>query len=187
MRLAMHIYKRNKGKTEDYRYLAWRKEWGKWFYPRSYAQVYLLQGVLLYLIVFPVLFINKNNIGGLGILDYMGVAVWILGFYFESKGDAELARFIKNPENKGKLLRTGLWQYTRHPNYFGEVTQWWGVWLISMSLPGAWIAVVGPLTITILILKVSGIPLLEKRMEENPDFADYKRVTNKFIPWFKKS
>ncbi len=187
MRLAMHIYKRNKGKIEDYRYLAWRKEWGKWFYPRSYAQVYLLQGVLLYLIVFPVLFINKNNVGGLGVLDYIGVAVWILGFYFESKGDAELARFIKNPENKGKLLRTGLWQYTRHPNYFGEVTQWWGVWLISMSLPGAWIAVVGPLTITILILKVSGIPLLEKRMEENPDFADYKRVTNKFIPWFKKS
>lgn len=187
MRLAIHIYKRNKGKTEDYRYLAWRKEWGKWFYPRSYLQVYLLQGVLLYLIVFPVLFINKNSIGGLGILDYIGVAVWILGFYFESKGDAELARFIKNPENKGKLLRTGLWQYTRHPNYFGEVTQWWGVWLISMSLPGAWMAIVGPLTITILILKVSGIPLLEKRMEENPDFADYKRVTNKFIPWFKKS
>lgn len=186
-RLAVHIYKRNKGKTEDYRYLAWRKEWGKWFYPRSYAQVYLLQGVLLYLIVFPVLFINKNTVGGLGALDFVGLAVWILGFYFESKGDAELANFIKNPENKGKLLRTGLWQYTRHPNYFGEVTQWWGVWLISMSLPGAWVAIVGPLTITILILKVSGIPLLEKRMEENPDFADYKRVTNKFIPWFRKS
>lgn len=186
-RLAIHIYKRNKGKTEDYRYLAWRKEWGKWFYLRSYGQVYLLQGILLYLIVFPVLFINKNSVGGLGVLDYIGVAVWIIGFYFESKGDAELSRFIKNPENKGKLLRTGLWQYTRHPNYFGEVTQWWGVWLISMSPPGAWIAIVGPLTITILILKVSGIPLLEKRMEENPDFADYKRVTNKFIPWFKKS
>jgi steroid 5-alpha reductase family enzyme len=184
LRLAWHIHKRNKGKVEDYRYLAWRKEWGKWFYLRSYAQVYLLQGFLLFLIVFPVLFITQGWGSPLGWFDFVGVAVWILGFYFETVGDAELARFIKNPENKGKLMQSGLWAYTRHPNYFGEVTMWWGFWLIALSLPYGWLGIIGPLTITFLILKVSGIPLLEKKMEENPDFTEYKRKTSMFIPMF---
>jgi steroid 5-alpha reductase family enzyme len=182
LRLALHIHARNKGKTEDYRYLAWRKEWGKWFYVRSYLQVYILQGTLLFLIVMPVLFINMSAGSEFGLLDILGVAVWLVGFYFESVGDAQLARFIKDPMNKGKLMQSGLWSYTRHPNYFGEVTQWWGIWLIALSVPNGWLAIIGPLTITILILKVSGIPLLEKKMEENPDFAEYKRKTSVFIP-----
>jgi len=182
LRLAWHIYSRNKGKTEDYRYLAWRKEWGNWFYLRSYFQVYILQGVFLFLIILPVLFINKNTGQVIGILDFVGVLVWSIGFIFEVVGDAQLSRFIKNPENKGKLMQSGLWRYTRHPNYFGEVTTWWGIWLISISVPYGWISVVGPLTITILILKVSGIPLLEKKMEENPEFVEYKKRTSMFIP-----
>lgn len=182
VRLAWHIHTRNKGKTEDYRYLAWRKEWGKWFYIRSYVQVYLLQGILLFLIVIPVLFINKNAGGSLGLLDFVGVAVWLLGFYFEVVGDAQLARFIKDPTNKGKLMQSGLWAYTRHPNYFGEVTQWWGIWLIALSVPNGLLAIIGPLTITMLILKVSGIPMLEKKMAEHPDFAEYKRTVSVFIP-----
>jgi steroid 5-alpha reductase family enzyme len=182
LRLAWHIYKRNKGKTEDYRYLAWRKEWGKWFFIRSYLQVYLLQGMFLFMIVFPVLLINKNGGAVLGILDVIGILVWILGFYFEAVGDAQLARFIKDPLNKGKLMQSGLWAYTRHPNYFGEVTQWWGIWLIALSVQSGWFGIIGPLTITFLILKVSGIPLLEKKMEENPEFAEYKRKTSIFIP-----
>jgi steroid 5-alpha reductase family enzyme len=182
LRLAWHIHKRNKGKTEDYRYLAWRKEWGKWFFIRSYLQVYLLQGMFLFMIVFPVLLINKTGGAVFGILDVIGILVWILGFYFEAVGDAQLSRFIKDPLNKGKLMQSGLWAYTRHPNYFGEVTQWWGIWLIALSVQSGWFGIIGPLTITFLILKVSGIPLLEKKMEENPEFAEYKRKTSIFIP-----
>ncbi|MCX6783122.1 MAG: DUF1295 domain-containing protein [Candidatus Levybacteria bacterium] len=182
LRLAWHIHARTKGKTEDYRYLSWRKEWGKWFYIRSYFQVYLLQGILLFLIVLPVIMINKNAGSALGLFDLVGVIAWLIGFYFEAVGDAQLARFIKNPENKGRLMQNGLWAHTRHPNYFGEVMQWWGIWLIALSVSGGWLGIIGPITITFLILKVSGIPMLEKKMEENPDFAEYKRKTSIFIP-----
>jgi steroid 5-alpha reductase family enzyme len=182
LRLAWHIHARNKGKTEDYRYLAWRKEWGKWFYLRSYFQVYLLQGIFLFLVVLPILVINKNGDTALGLLDFLGVAVWLFGFYFEAVGDAQLARFIKNPANKGKLMQSGLWAYTRHPNYFGEVLVWWGIWLIAFSAPNGWLGIIGPITITFLILKVSGIPMLEKKMEKNPNFSEYKRRTSVFIP-----
>lgn len=182
LRLALHIYNRNKGKAEDYRYLAWRREWGNWFYLRSYLQVYLLQGFFLFLIVLPVLLINASTGPVLSALDAVGVAVWLVGFYFESVGDAQLARFIKNPENKGKLMQSGLWAYTRHPNYFGEATQWWGIWLIALSVPNGWMGVIGPITITFLLLKVSGIPLLEKKMAENPAFAEYKRRVSIFLP-----
>ncbi len=182
LRLAFHIYGRNKNKTEDYRYLAWREEWSKWFYLRSYFQVYILQGALLFIIIFPVLLINKSGNFPLGVLDILGILIWIVGFYFESVGDSQLARFIKNPENKGKLMQSGLWAYTRHPNYFGEVVQWWGLWLIALSVPNGYIGIIGPITITFLILKVSGIPMLEKKMEENIEFAEYKRKTSMFIP-----
>lgn len=182
LRLAWHIHHRNKGRAEDYRYLAWRKEWRKWFYPRSYLQVYLLQGALLFIIVLPVLLINKSSDTVLGVFDLFGVIVWMVGFYFEAVGDAELDRFISDPLNKGKLMQRGLWAYTRHPNYFGEVTQWWGIGLIALSVPGGWIGLIGPLTITFLILKVSGIPMLEKKMEQHPDFAEYKRRVSVFIP-----
>lgn len=181
-RLAWHIHHRNKNKAEDYRYLAWRKEWGKWFYVRSYLQVYLLQGVLLFLIVTPVLLINKSTVTTLNVLDFLGVLVWLFGFYFEAVGDAQLARFITHPANKGKLMQSGLWAYTRHPNYFGEVTQWWGLGIIALSVPGGWIGIIGPLTITYLILKVSGIPMLEKKMEQHPDFAEYKKRVSGFVP-----
>jgi steroid 5-alpha reductase family enzyme len=187
LRLAYHIYKRNKGKIEDYRYLAWRQAWGKWFYPRSYLQVYILQGILLFMIVLPTLVINKNLSSPFGLLDVLGLIVWVIGFFFESVGDKQLAVFIKNPENKGKLMREGLWKYTRHPNYFGEVTMWWGIWIISLSVDMVWFSVLGPLTITVLILKISGIPMLEIKMKENPDFADYEKKTNKFIPLFVKN
>lgn len=186
LRLAWHIHARNKGKAEDYRYLAWRKQWGNWFYPRSYVQVYLLQGMFLFLIIMPVLLINKSAGTHLSILDMLGGAVWLFGFYFESVGDAQLARFIKNPDNKGKLMQGGLWAYTRHPNYFGEATQWWGIWLIALSVPSGVFAIIGPLTITFLILKVSGIPMLEKKLADHPDFAEYKRSVSMFFPLFTK-
>lgn len=181
-RLAWHIKNRNKGKTEDYRYLAWRKEWGKWFYIRSYLQVYLLQGLFLYLIILPVLFVNRGVSSNLNFIDGLGALLWLIGFFFEALGDAQLKKFLKNPINKGHLMQTGLWRYSRHPNYFGEVTQWWGLWLIAINAPSGWLSIIGPITITILILKISGIPLLEKKMAENPEFAEYKKRTSIFIP-----
>ncbi len=186
LRLSWHIHSRNKGKSEDYRYKQWRLEWGKWFFLRSYFQVYILQGFFLFLIILPVLYIHKNDGGALGLLDALGIAIWCFGFLFESIADAQLAKFLKNPANKGALMQEGLWGYSRHPNYFGEVTQWWGIWIVALSLPGSFFTVVGPLTITFLILKVSGVPMLEKKMAENPAFAEYKRRVSIFIPFFKK-
>ncbi len=182
IRLAYHIFKRNWGKPEDYRYRTWREEWGQWFYLRSYFQIYILQGFLLFLVVFPVLFINIYNTASLNWISIVGIVVWVLGFFFESVGDMQLAKFIKNPENKGKLMQSGLWKYTRHPNYFGEVTQWWGIFIIALSVPYGWVTIISPFTITFLILKVSGVPMLEKKMEQNPDFAEYKKRTSMFIP-----
>jgi steroid 5-alpha reductase family enzyme len=186
LRLAWHIYSRNKNNPEDYRYLKWRKEWGKWFYLRSYMQIYILQGFLMFLISLPLLSINQNSYSSLKWLDFIGIMIWLFGFFFEAVSDAQLSKFLKNPANKGKLMTTGLWKYTRHPNYFGEVTLWWGIWLISVSETLKIFTIIGPLTITFLILKVSGIPMLEKRMEQHPDFAKYKEKTSAFIPWFVK-
>jgi steroid 5-alpha reductase family enzyme len=182
IRLSYHVYTRNRFKTEDYRYDEWRRAWGKWFYPRSYLQVYLLQGLFLYLIALPVLLINTSASVGVDLLVILGTLVWATGFAFESIGDAQLATFLKNPANRGKMMMSGLWAYTRHPNYFGEVTQWWGIWLAALSVPFGIFTIIGPLTITTLILKVSGIPLLEKKMADNPDFAEYKRRVSVFIP-----
>ncbi len=182
IRLATHVYLRNKGKEEDYRYNAWRKSWGKWFYIRSYLQVYFLQGVLLFIIVSPVLLINRGRGGEIGWIDLLGFLIWAIGFFFEVVGDAQLTKFIRDKSNKGKLMMSGLWRYTRHPNYFGEVSLWWGIWIISISTTfGLW-AFASPLMITILILRISGIPLLEKKMEEHPDFAQYKKRVSAFFP-----
>ena len=187
IRLAWHIHTRNNKKGEDYRYQAWREAWGKWFLIRSYFQVYILQGALLFLIALPILYIQHTSYSTLNFRDLIGGLIWGIGFFFEVVGDAQLRAFAKDAKNKGKILTTGLWRYTRHPNYFGEVTVWWGIWIIAGSVTGSFWTIIGPLTITYLILKVSGIPLLEKKYEGNTDFADYKQRTNKFFPWFPKA
>jgi steroid 5-alpha reductase family enzyme len=181
IRLALHIYRRNKGKQEDYRYLAWRKEWGKWFIIRSYLQVYILQGFFLFLIIQPVFLINKSS-GTIGLFDAFGLMVWLIGYYFESVGDKQLKEFVSYPANKGKIMDQGLWKYTRHPNYFGEVTQWWGIFIIALSIPYGIFTIIGSLTITFLILFVSGVPLLEKKYAGRPDFEEYKKRTSVFFP-----
>ena len=142
----------------------------------------MLQGLFLYLIILPVLFINKSSFNGFQILDVIGFIVWVVGFYFESVGDYQLKKFISNPLNKGKLIDEGLWRYSRHPNYFGEVTQWWGIFIIALSLPLSFFTIIGPVTITILILFVSGVPLLEKKYAGRKDFEEYKKRTSIFFP-----
>lgn len=182
IRLALHIHSRNRGKGEDPRYRKWREEWGRWFVLRSFLQVFMLQGMLLLMAAVPIVFVNSAPAGTLGWLDLLGVTVWLTGFSFEAIGDWQLLTFIRNPANKGKLMTEGLWRYTRHPNYFGEVTLWWGIWLVTLALPGGWLTVIGPLTITFLILKVSGIPMLEAPYEKRADFQEYKRRTSAFFP-----
>lgn len=182
VRLAWHIHRRHQGRPEDFRYAAWRKEWGAWLLPRSYAQIFLLQGALMYCIALPVMVVNLSSSVFASAYAVMGFGVWCVGFAFESVGDAQLARFIADPAQKGKLLMTGLWKYTRHPNYFGEVTQWWGLWCVAVASTGAWWTVIGPMMITGLILWVSGVPMLEAKMKLHPDFAEYARRTNRFFP-----
>jgi steroid 5-alpha reductase family enzyme len=141
---------------------------------------------LLLLNITPVLFINTYAAGDLGILDVVGLMLWLLGFFFESLADWQLDRFLKDPGNRGKVMDRGLWRYSRHPNYFGEVTMWWGIYTLALSVPGGWMSIIGPLTITYIILFVSGVPMTERFMEGNPVFTDYKRRTSVFIPWFPK-
>jgi steroid 5-alpha reductase family enzyme len=181
LRLALHIGKRLLKTKEDSRYLQWRKEW-KNVYLRSYLQVYVLQGIFLYIIALPVLFIHRFSPQTVSWLDAAGILVWITGFIFEAVGDAQLASFVSNPANKGKIMQTGLWKYSRHPNYFGEVTMWWGIFLLSVAVPGGVWTIIGPLTISILILFVSGVPLLEKKYAGRAEFEEYKRKTSVFIP-----
>lgn len=182
LRLAIHLIMRNKDKKEDHRYAAWRKEWGRFFYLRSYFQVYILQGLLLLVVAFPIILVSSNYQPDINFLDILGIIVWLIGFYFETVGDYQLLKFIKNPKNKGKILQAGLWKYTRHPNYFGEVTMWWGLFLIAINSTNGIYGIVSPLTITILILFVSGVPLLEKRYAGNEDFEKYKKETSVFFP-----
>ena len=182
LRLALHIHYRNRGRGEDPRYRKWREEWGQWFVLRSFLQVFMLQGLLLLLVAVPIIHVNTAAARPLGGLELIGLAVWLYGFCFEAVGDWQLLKFIRNPANKGKLMTSGLWRYTRHPNYFGEVTLWWGLWLMTLALPGGWLTIVGPLTITTLILKVSGIPMLERPYEGRADFQEYKRRTSAFFP-----
>jgi steroid 5-alpha reductase family enzyme len=182
IRLSLHIHLRNRGKTEDFRYRNWREEWGTRVISRSYLQVFLLQGILLVLISTPVIYINGATNPPLGYADIAGVLVWAAGFLFEAIGDFQLRHFARNPVNKGRIIESGLWRFSRHPNYFGEVLLWWGIYLIALAVPAAWWTVIGPTTITYLILQVSGIPMLEAKYRGNPEYEAYQRRTSSFFP-----
>ncbi|QAA33335.1 DUF1295 domain-containing protein [Clostridium manihotivorum] len=187
VRLSLYIGKRNIGKGEDYRYVNMRKRWGTTL-PRlkAFLNVYVLQGVLLYIIAQPILIVNYNVNTDLKLLDYLGLTVWIIGFLFEAIGDHQLRKFKLDPKNKGKIMKYGLWKYTRHPNYFGEATMWWGILLIALSSKLNLLIIISPTIMTLLLLFVSGVPLLEKKYKDNSEFIEYAKITNKFIPGFPK-
>lgn len=186
LRLFYHIMKRNVGKPEDFRYATWREEWGKFVIPRAFLQVYMLQGVFMFLVSLSVILfpsqVSQVNLA----LMIGGISVWMLGFFFEALGDYQLKMFIANPDNRGKIMQSGLWQFTRHPNYFGEATMWWGIFIIAMSGGTSLAAIISPITITCLLLFVSGVPLLEKSMKDKPGYQEYANKTSVFIPWFPK-
>jgi len=185
-RLATHIAIRKRGRGEDFRYAKWRKEWNKWFFIRSFFQIYMLQGFLLLIIAYPIILINHSQKEGIEFLDILGLFIWAIGFFFEAVGDYQLLKFKKKPENKGKIINQGLWRLTRHPNYFGETAMWWGIFLMALSLRNGWTSIVSPLMITFLLLKVSGITMLEKKYVGNKEFEEYAKRTNAFFPWFSK-
>ncbi|OGD18789.1 MAG: steroid 5-alpha reductase [Candidatus Aminicenantes bacterium RBG_16_63_16] len=182
LRLAVHISRRNRGRGEDFRYAKWRRDWGRWFVLRSYLQIFMLQGIFLLIISWSVLLVNASAPRALGALDFAGAAVWAAGFFFEAVGDAQLARFKTKPENKGRIMTAGLWRFTRHPNYFGEAVMWWGIFLVALSAPLGWTGIVSPLVITFLLLRVSGVTMLEKKYAGNREFAEYARGTSAFFP-----
>lgn len=188
IRLASRIYFKNKGKEEDFRYKAWREEWGKTFVLRSFLQIYMLQGLVIAVVASPVLlsFVYPNAVPQTFVF-VAGIALWIVGFLFESIADHQLDTFLRNPQNKGSIMQRGLWHYSRHPNYFGESMMWFGIAFCGASLSAVPIVgFISPLLITFLLLKVSGVPMLEKRWEGNTQWEEYKKKTSVFVPFFPK-
>ena len=180
IRLFVHITSRNWGKPEDYRYtqlgsLGSPKMWLRVFY-----SIFLLQGALMVIISAPVIAIMYSSRVPIHQVIILGITIWVFGILFEALSDYQLKRFIAT-KKKGQVMQTGLWRYSRHPNYFGEVTSWWGASIVAVAY-GQWWALIGALTITILIIKISGIPLLEKRYADNPEFQAYAKRTSIFFP-----
>lgn len=183
LRLFFHIGYRHLNKTEDKRYLELSKNWGKWFHLRSLVQNFLFQGLLALIVSIPVIVIIFFNPEVNYYLLFIGLFIWAFGFIFEAIADYELKIFIKTKREPSEVMSTGLWKYSRHPNYFGEVLLWWGIFILSLHHLEYWyVSIIGPLAITLLILFVSGIPLNEKRFGGNKNYELYKKRVSPFLP-----
>ena len=185
LRLAIYITWRNWGHDEDHRYQAIRARNQPNFAFKSLYLIFCLQAVLAWLISLPLHAAIVGD-GAVGVLDGVGALLWLIGFAFEAGGDWQLARFKANPENRGKVMDRGFWRYTRHPNYFGDFAVWWGLYLIAASA-GGWWSCVGPVLMSVLLMRVSGVTLLEKDIgERRPQYAQYIKRTNAFFPGIPK-
>ena len=188
LRLSLFLLKRNWGKGEDYRYQQFRKDYGEkrywWF---SFFQVFLLQGVLMSIVALPLLgTVMNSHTDHLGPGDYLVIVIWLIGFIFEAVGDFQLEQFKKNRKDKSEVLRTGLWKYTRHPNYFGNAMIWLAFGIMAI-INGSYFTFIGTVVMIYLLLKVSGVSLLERTLKTSkPEYADYASKTSAFIPWFPK-
>jgi steroid 5-alpha reductase family enzyme len=186
IRLAVHIFQRNRGRGEDKRYRKWREEGGPSYWWKSWFNTFMVQAALMWLISTPLMAAQRPPLPDrITLLDILGALVWLVGFAFEAVSDWQLARFKADPANKGQVMRRGLWAYTRHPNYFGEAMLWWGYFIIALGTPGGFWTLYSPILMTFLLLRVSGVTLLEKGLAaEKPGYADYVQSTSAFIPWF---
>jgi len=184
LRLSLYILRRNRGKGEDSRYRAWRQQAGERWWWISLFKVFLLQGALLWVISIPLLAAQASPAPArLVWLDAAALLVWGAGFAFEAVGDRQLRRFKADPANRGKVLRQGAWRYSRHPNYFGDAAVWWGYYLLA-AVGGGWWTFYSPLLMTILLLRVSGVAMLEKSLAQTkPGYGEYMQTTSAFIPW----
>lgn len=183
LRLAIYIGIRNAGHGEDRRYQAMRAKRPGSFWIWSLFGVFILQGILALVVSLPVQSLGSVGDTSPGILGWIGLAVFLAGLGFEAIGDSQLAAFKRDPANKGQVMDRGLWRYTRHPNYFGDALLWWGIWLIAVGSGAAWWSLVGPALMTFLLVRVSGVAMLESDMaERRPGYAEYIRRTSPFIP-----
>lgn len=183
LRLAAHIGLRNVGHGEDPRYLAWRVQHGTRWWWRSLLQVFVLQATIAWVVSWPLAVAGRAGGAPLGVLDASGTAVALAGLAFETVADWQLRRFKANPQHRGRVMDRGLWRYSRHPNYFGEAVVWWGLWLVAAAMPGGWVTAVSPVLMTFLLLRVSGVAMLEQSLSTRPGYADYIRRTSAFVPW----
>lgn len=183
LRLSVFLLWRNWGHGEDRRYTKMRESHGRRFWWVSLFTVFALQGMILWFVSLPIqIAVIRNSANPLGWLDVVGVAIWGVGLIFESVGDWQLARFKANPTNSGRVMDTGLWRYTRHPNYFGDFCVWWGLYVIAAA-GGAWWTIGSPVAMSFLLLKVSGVTLLESTIVgRRPEYAEYQARTNAFFP-----
>ncbi len=181
LRLSIYLAWRNLGSGEDFRYQVMRRKSPDTFWWKSLFTVFGLQAILMWMVSLPVQ-MGPIPDPGLGLLDWLGAAAWVVGIVFEATGDWQLARFKADPANKGKVMDQGLWRYTRHPNYFGDFMVWWGLYLIALSA-GQWWTVVGPIVMSVLLMRVSGVGLLEKTItKRRPGYEEYMERTNAFFP-----
>jgi steroid 5-alpha reductase family enzyme len=183
LRLGGYLAKRNIGHGEDWRYKAMRKKKGARFGLISLVTVFGLQGLLMWVVSLPVMFGNSDATPGVGPLAVIGVMVWAVGLSFEAVGDWQLAKFKKDPSNAGKVMQTGLWSLTRHPNYFGDALLWWGIGIVGAETGTGVIGFIGPVVMTVFLLRVSGVPMLERSlMKRREGYAEYAARTSAFIP-----
>lgn len=183
LRLAGYLAKRNIGHGEDWRYRAMRKKQGARFGVVSLVTVFGLQGVLMWLVSLPVMFGNADSSPGVGPLAVMGILAWVTGLLFEAVGDLQLSRFKADPANAGKVMDKGLWSLTRHPNYFGDALLWWGIGIVGAETGSGVIGLIGPVVMTFFLLRVSGVPMLERSLSKRREgYAEYVARTSGFIP-----
>ena len=183
VRLGSYLAKRNLGHGEDWRYKAMRKKKGAKFGLISLVTVFGLQGALMFIVSLPVMFGNSDSTPGVGPIAVVGIMVWAVGFLFEAVGDWQLARFKRDSTNAGKVMQTGLWSLTRHPNYFGNALLWWGIGIVGAETGSGIIGFVGPVVMTFFLLKVSGVPMLERSLNKRREgYAEYAARTSMFIP-----
>ena len=181
-RLSITITRRLLAKPEDRRYVELRKKWRGNTALNTYTRIFLVQAALATVISSAVIHVNLSLEAHIGVFAMIGLIVWGVGFFFETVGDWQLKRHLADPKNKGRLMTHGLWKYTRHPNYFGEATMWWGVFIIALSTPYGWLGLITPVVITYLLLFVSGVPMTEKSFEGRPGWKAYKDRTSIFLP-----
>lgn len=182
LRLSVYLAWRKIGTPEDYRYRAMRESIGQRFWLVSLFMVFWLQGLIMIVVALPVMAgqLNRSPLTSWAVL---GLALWTAGFLFETIGDNQLARFKSEPNNRGRVMDRGLWRYTRHPNYFGDFLIWWGIFFAALG-EGTWWTAIGPLVMSFLLLRVSGVTLLERSLKRSKEgYAEYTARTSAFIPW----
>jgi len=179
-RLSLHIFIRKRNKKEDWRYENWRNTWGSTFYWRSYLQIFFLQAILNWAMILPLMDLTQE--GKLGFLQLLGIIIWLFGTLYEAVGDYQLMKFKGITGNKGKIITSGLWKYSRHPNYFGQIVHWIGIFLIVVGGTHWFVSILSPVLMINLLNYVSGVPMLERKYDDNPTFQAYKQHTPALIP-----